>query len=118
MRGWLLTRALVNFAETVLEIQIMHQLDYLNRLKKPPYLAALSKKLRTYFFCSTSGLIASATCSTALERSWTYADCPLTCLTVDQGVLDKTVNGGSQAFSNSRSMTPMDADTALQSVNF
>ena len=77
------------------------------------YLAALSKKLRTYFFCSMSGLTASATCSIAFDKSWTYGDCPLTSLMVAHGVRESVVKDGSQADSSSRSMTPMAAEMEL-----
>lgn len=77
------------------------------------YLAALSKKLRKYFFCSTRGFTVSATSSIALTSGSTYADWPLTCFTVAHGVRESVVSAESHAESNSRSMTMMAAEIAL-----
>ncbi len=77
------------------------------------YLAALSKKFRKYFFCSTSGFTVSATSSIALTSGSTYADWPLTCFTVAHGVRESVVSAESHAESSSRSMTMIAAEIAL-----
>lgn len=78
------------------------------------YPAALSAKLRMYFFCSSRSFTNSATCLMDPTRSTTYADLPLTFSRFIHGVFKIAANAGSQAPSSSLWSTSKQAEMTLK----